>query len=254
MNTRQKLTLGIAAIFMVTLTIVGVTYAYFVTRVTGDNGKETVNVQTAEIASIEYDDGNGIVNMKNVLPGETVYKSFKVTNADKQITGIYEVYLSALLPEGETVEFVHTNNPTSCYTETAYDVLHNDSTETAAVEAKNALKTACYVSGTTYNSIKYTLYRVSELPVEDEDGNVTLDTSKIVIENENQLSTTGFVPYGKTASDPAILFANVSITPSTETVVSEHYYVLQIDYVNAEGNQNIEQEAALDILVDIVKR
>ena len=43
MNTKQKLTLGIAAIFMVTLTIVGVTYAYFVTRVTG-TASESVNV------------------------------------------------------------------------------------------------------------------------------------------------------------------------------------------------------------------
>ena len=53
MNTKQKLTLGIAAIFMVTLTIVGVTYAYFVTQVqTGTQA--AANVTTATFGEITF--------------------------------------------------------------------------------------------------------------------------------------------------------------------------------------------------------
>ena len=51
MNTKQKLTLGIAAIFMVTLTIIGVTYAYFVTRVNTTGTETTAIIKTAEIGS-----------------------------------------------------------------------------------------------------------------------------------------------------------------------------------------------------------
>ena len=58
MNTKQKLTLGIAAIFMVTLTIVGVTYAYFVTQVTTET-PAAVDVSTANVGSVEYRVGNG---------------------------------------------------------------------------------------------------------------------------------------------------------------------------------------------------
>ena len=69
MNTRQKLTLGIAAIFMVTLTIVGVTYAYFVTRVSGDI-TESVNIKTATVGSVEYVPGKKKLGLFSVLTTE----------------------------------------------------------------------------------------------------------------------------------------------------------------------------------------
>ena len=252
MNTRQKLTLGIAAIFMITLTIVGVTYAYFVTIVNGTtNGDEAVNVQTAEIASIEYEEGNGVVEMKDVLPGETVYKSFTVRNTDANITGVYDVYMSAVMPDDETIEFVHTNDTTSCYTETAYSVLHGEDEE-----AKTALTDACFVAEEEYNNIKYSLYRVSELPeinangniVDENDEVVEFDESTIIQEEGSPIAATGNVPSGKTKANPATLFEAVNIEPN-----AEHYYVLKVEYFNVVGNQNIEQDAALNILVDIVK-
>ena len=50
MSTRQKLTLGIAAIFMVTLTIIGVTYAYFVTRVNVQGTETKAEITTADVS------------------------------------------------------------------------------------------------------------------------------------------------------------------------------------------------------------
>ena len=79
MNTRQKLTLGIAAIFMVTLTVIGVTYAYFVTRVQYTSGTATAVINTAEIGAYFKDD-TATVTIDNAIPGEVVYKSFTVNN------------------------------------------------------------------------------------------------------------------------------------------------------------------------------
>ena len=94
MNTRQKLTLGIAAIFMVTLTIVGVTYAYFVTRVTGDLTEQTVDVTTATIGEVRYEDeGSDVVEFTNVLPGVSKYKVFSVINDSTDVgnIGVYNI-------------------------------------------------------------------------------------------------------------------------------------------------------------------
>lgn len=80
MNTRQKLTLGIAAIFMVTLTVIGVTYAYFVTRINYTNGTATAVIETATIGS-SYQDDNQLITLSDILPGQVVYKTFAVNNA-----------------------------------------------------------------------------------------------------------------------------------------------------------------------------
>ncbi len=237
MNTRQKLTIGIAAIFMVTLTIVGVTYAYFVTRVTGeDNGKNVVNVQTAEIASIEYGDGNGVIKMKNVLPGETVYKSFTVTNNDANMTGTYDIYITATDVDGE-VAFVHTDDVSTCYTEEAYGILNGEDGD-----AKTALKAACYKASSPYNNIEYTLYQVDSFPA---DLSTVGEANKVVVGTD---AVEGKVQFGTSEATPQMLVSGVPITPN----LTVHNYILKIDYINETGyNQNIENNAALDILVDI---
>ena len=104
MNTRQKLTLGIAAIFMITLTIVGVTYAYFVTKVNGNTTDKVINVSTANLG-VEYGDGNGLVTLADALPGDKVYKVFTVTNSKSSSPVAYKVTLTSS-PGG--VQFVHT--------------------------------------------------------------------------------------------------------------------------------------------------
>ena len=107
MNTRQKLTLGIAAIFMVTLTIVGVTYAFFVTRVKTTNGPTTADVEMAKLASVEYAEGNGLITMDNVIPSDVEYKTFKVLNNNTNQSQ-YSIILASAKPT-DAVSFVHTS-------------------------------------------------------------------------------------------------------------------------------------------------
>lgn len=183
MNTRQKLTLGIAAIFMVTLTIVGVTYAYFLTRVEGDDNTDTLNVQTAEVGDIVYKDINGgELSIENALPGTEMYYQFSVANLGEQ-TQAFELFLTEarvdvnyVAPQttiaGQTYtygEYLHTANglntdqgvATGCYgTNMKMSEQLTDSTEDAAY------KTLCF-SGAKYNNFKITLYELDDTATTD---------------------------------------------------------------------------------------
>ena len=70
MNTKQKLTLGNAAIFMDTLTRVGVTYAYFVTRVNYTQEAE-VQVQAATIGATFIQNPNHLPQVNHINEDKT---------------------------------------------------------------------------------------------------------------------------------------------------------------------------------------
>ena len=226
MNTKQKLTLGIAAIFMVTLTIVGVTYAYFVTRVTGDVGTETVDVTTATLASVEYAEGNNLITMANVLPGAVEYKTFKVINNNAENAAQYDIVLTSYVPESKA-SFVHTTDPSTsgCYAADAYSKIDE--------------LTACFAEGVAYNNIKYSLYETTSDLTDSTDEQIAT-----AINGLDALASAN-VDYNKTVAAPQ------SVTNVVIEKGDTQYYVLKIEYLDANANQNIENEAALNIKVDI---
>ena len=79
MNRRQKIIVSVTGIFIVLLLLVGLTYAYFLTRITGNTNDKSISVKTANLALV-YGDGNGILEVGEVLvPGDTV--KFKTANS-----------------------------------------------------------------------------------------------------------------------------------------------------------------------------
>lgn len=236
MDTKQKLTLGIAAIFMVTLTIVGVTYAYFVTRVVNEGDPAGVEVSTANVGSVEYQAGNGdsdIVTLNDVLPGTTVYKSFKVFNnsEDETLSSTYNIYMSATTTEG-AAQYVHATATTDCY-------------NSSAVQSNKEGYTASCFDTTSYNNVKATLYEVdiNVFNTVDNDGNIT-DASALtsVVKTTNVPALAG-VEAGTTNLD---LANNLTILGQ-----ATKYYVLKVEYLDTDSNQNIENDAALSIKVSI---
>lgn len=227
MNTKQKLTLGIAAIFMVTLTIVGVTYAYFVTRVTGET-TESVNVQTASLASVEYGDGNNVITLNNILPGTTTYKTFTVTNkgkkSDNAAEASYDIFLTST---AGSVEFVHANDDSACYTSEAKPSNEDDKTVT------------CF-DGTNYNNIKVTLYSYTDTALTDEVDESTFNNlTKTEVYGETMLAKT---------SDTTVQVLGQGLLIPAETTYN---YILVVEYENKDENQNIENLANVSIKVDI---
>ena len=272
MNTRQKLTLGIAAIFMVTLTIVGVTYAYFVTRVTGET-EESVEVTTATLGNLEYGDGSGIASLTNALPGTTVYKSFSVTNKSanpqaftitlEDVGAEASAYTTTI--DGEEVkyaygEFIHGNNGSNegsgiatCYADNA-----KRSTE------EGADTTNCFVANNLYNNMVVSLYQLDNNvlvkdtngnPILDKDGKASIDGTSVLTgytlanaerDGDDKLVDSQLLKHASKVNVP--VDENTSVTIPGATVYN---YVLKIEYLNQGLNQNAENLAALSVKVDI---
>ena len=81
MNRKQKIIVSITGIFIVLLILVGLTYAYFLTRISGNTNTKSISVTTADL-KLTYGDGNGIIAPTDkLLPGTTLQsKTFTVTN------------------------------------------------------------------------------------------------------------------------------------------------------------------------------
>lgn len=267
MNTKQKLTIGIAAIFMVTLTIVGVTYAYFVTRVTG--GNTPVSVTTAKLGDIVYVPGNDglngsdVLTLTDVIPGDTtpdvVYKKFAVVNENEDATtsGAYKVIVTNKTIDGKN-EFIHTTDgDNSKVMATCYGVAENTTLNTGTAysstqpltssEARLAADTTeadtvCFpTEGTSiYNNIEITLYEVAAEDVESiyTNGNYDELTADDIVGTKTTLT------YNATdvISDEVDIFG---------TAANQDYYVLKVEYKNRNFNQNAENLAGLEIVVSI---
>ena len=102
MNRRQKIIVSVTGIFIVLLLLVGLTYAYFLTQVTGNNNPKSISVSTANLALV-YGDGNNAITANNILPGTTLdAKTFTVTNQGNATTDYVVVIDNANVVYAET--------------------------------------------------------------------------------------------------------------------------------------------------------
>ena len=234
MNTKQKLTLGIAAIFMVTLTIVGVTYAYFVTRVTGTTA-ESVNVQTATVGALEFQNctdageyaatSTATAKLTDVMPGASVSKAFAVKNADTVNAQKFTIQLTTGVPTGKN-EFMHTDDDTKCYGD--LPLSNEENTEAT-----------CFVDGKAYNHIKVELFKTAGK------CSTTADGAAIATLNPTYNKTLGTTYQDLTTDKEDIAAAADDSTPTYNN------YFVKVTYEDANKNQNIENLAGLDLQVDI---
>ena len=88
MNRRQKIIVSVTGIFIVLLILVGLTYAYFLTRITGNGNPNSISVTTANLELV-YGDGTTalLTSSTPIEPGKfTASKDFTVTNNGNAIT------------------------------------------------------------------------------------------------------------------------------------------------------------------------
>ena len=85
MNRKQKIIISVTGIFIVLLILVGLTYAYFLTRIQGNTNSKSISVTTADL-KLTYGDGNGIITGEKIMPGTTIdTKTFTVTNEGNSV-------------------------------------------------------------------------------------------------------------------------------------------------------------------------
>ncbi len=80
MNRNQKIVVSITGIFLVLMILVGLTYAYFLTKITGNTNTKSISVSTANLV-LEYGENTNVVQgINNAEPGYSVEKIFTATN------------------------------------------------------------------------------------------------------------------------------------------------------------------------------
>ena len=80
MNRNQKIIVSITGIFLVLMILVGLTYAYFLTKITGNTNEKSISVTTANLV-LEYGENTNVVQgISNAEPGYSVEKIFTATN------------------------------------------------------------------------------------------------------------------------------------------------------------------------------
>ena len=114
MNRLQKIIVSVTGIFLVLLILVGLTYAYFLTRINGNRNDKSISVSTANL-ELKYDDIEQVlISEENVEPGKTWTKKFSATNTGSKKVESYGVALENVINTLErTEDLVYTLNCTS---------------------------------------------------------------------------------------------------------------------------------------------
>ena len=80
MNRKQKIIVSMTGIVLVSLILIGLTYAYFLTKITGNTNTKSISVTTANLV-LEYGENTNVVQgINNAEPGYSVEKIFTATN------------------------------------------------------------------------------------------------------------------------------------------------------------------------------
>ena len=132
MNRKQKIIVSITGIFLVLMILVGLTYAYFLTQITGNTNTKSISVTTANLV-LEYGENTNVVQgIENAEPGYEVSKIFTATNkGNSDIT--YGVTLENIVNElSRQQDLVYTLTCTS-YLKNGFN-LATDGTITGTVD------------------------------------------------------------------------------------------------------------------------
>lgn len=93
---RKKILIGLGALVLLVLTLLGITYAYFTAKVSGNTNNKSIEVTAAKL-ELTYDDGNGTVTVDNIKPGVTLKsKTFSVKNTGTKEIADYDVVMEVI--------------------------------------------------------------------------------------------------------------------------------------------------------------
>ncbi len=101
MKKKTMVIVSIVGIIIVLLALIGLTYAYFLTRIQGNINNKSISLTTADV-SVEYYEGNGLVTLDKMMPGDKFTKTFNVKNTG---TSEGEYAISLLNVENELEYF-----------------------------------------------------------------------------------------------------------------------------------------------------
>ncbi len=108
MNRKQKIIISVTGIFIVLLILVGLTYAYFLTRIQGNTNTKSISVTTANL-ELTYSDNSAEILGKDLtlIPSDTEIgaKTFTVTNNGDDTNYVVVIENVSITKDGTTTTF-----------------------------------------------------------------------------------------------------------------------------------------------------
>ena len=132
MSRKQKIIVSVTGIFLVLLILVGLTYAYFLTKIKGNENNKSISVTTANLL-LEYADVNDeLITDGAVEPGKTWTKTFVATNkGNKTVT--YGVALENVVNTLERKEDLVYTLECKQYSKTGFSIDKTNKTVTGTI-------------------------------------------------------------------------------------------------------------------------
>ena len=220
MSRKQKIIISVTGIFIVLLILVGLTYAYFLTRISGNTNTKSISVTTADL-KLTYGDGNGDITAEKIEPGTIIdTKTFTVTNEGNATVNNYAVYLEELVNTlSRTSDMVYTLTCTS----SVENKTCNGKTETTFPTQNGMLVT---------NNIDVKETQSYELKVEykemnvdqSEDMNKTISAKVQIYNLADIVDITGTVTNASTGD-----YVEMQSNPKTSQIRDNKYFIPAIE-------------------------
>ena len=224
MNKKQKIIVSVVGITIVLLTLLGLTYAYFLTRIQGNTNDKSISVTTANLI-LEYADVNDeLITDSAVEPGKSWTKTFVATNKGNA-TVTYGVALENIVNTIERKDDLVYTLDCKQYSKTGFSIDKTNKTVTGTISGTcNGVsdETTFPSIGTiiVQNEIADDKAQVYTLLVTYKEMNVdqSVDMNKTFSAKANLVDPNVFKPYGAGTLATAILDSAKNKTNGTEFV------------------------------------
>ena len=224
MNKKQKIIVSVVGITIVLLTLLGLTYAYFLTRIQGNTNDKSISVTTANLI-LEYADVNDeLITDTAVEPGKSWTKTFVATNKGNA-TVTYGVALENIVNTIERKDDLVYTLDCKQYSKTGFSIDKTNKTVTGTISGTcNSVTTETIFPsiGTiiVQNEIADDKAQVYTLLVTYKEMNVdqSVDMNKTFSAKANLVDPNVFKPYGEGTLATAIIDSAKNKTNGTELV------------------------------------
>ena len=224
MNKKQKIIVSVVGITIVLLTLLGLTYAYFLTRIQGNTNDKSISVTTANLI-LEYADVNDeLITDSAVEPGKSWTKTFVATNKGNA-TVTYGVALENIVNTIERKDDLVYTLDCKQYSKTGFSIDKTNKTVTGTISGTcNSVTTETTFPsiGTiiVQNEIADDKAQVYTLLVTYKEMNVdqSVDMNKTFSAKANLVDPNNFKPYGTNTLATAIIDSAMNKTNGTELV------------------------------------
>ena len=224
MNRKQRIIVSITGIFLVLMILVGLTYAYFLTKITGNTNTKSISVTTANLV-LEYADINEeLITDSAVEPGKSWTKTFVATNNGNKSVA-YGVALENIVNTLERKQDLVYTLDCKQYSKTGFSIDKTNKTVTGTISGTcNGVsdETTFPSIGTiiVQNEIADDKAQVYTLTITYKEMNVdqSVDMNKTFSAKANIVDPNVFKPYGDGTLATAIIDSAKNKTNGTELV------------------------------------